>query len=155
MTSGPASSSRPAIRRPDVRAVVDEELEVELRGQAARVAVAAAGLVDAAQPAPEGEVRRLDRVQEQRAVGPAVLDEEEGGIALELRQPEGRVQAADDRLEEIAGDGRRVLELAAREVRGVAGQVGDDEEAGLGGRCHVRTVDLGVAPMSRPCRTWT
>ena len=99
---------------PDERAVVDEHLEVEPRRQPARVAVAGRRLVDAAQPPPEGEVGRLDRVEQQRPVGPPVLDEQERGVALELRQAERRVQAADDRLEEVAGDRRRVLELAAR-----------------------------------------
>ena len=94
-------------------AVMDEHLEVEFRGQPARVAVATRGLVDAPQPAPEGDVGRLDRVEEERPVGSPVLDEEEGRIALELRQPERRFQAADDRLEQVAGDRRRVLDLAA------------------------------------------
>ena len=93
--------------------VMHEQLEVEFGSQPTRVAVAAGGLVDAAQAAPEGDVGRLDRVEEERPVGSPVLDEEEGGIALELRQPEGRIEAADDRLEEVAGDGRRVLDLAA------------------------------------------
>ena len=87
-------------------------------------------LVDAPQPAPEREVGRLDRIEQQRSVGTAVLDEQERGVALELGQPERRLEPPDDRLEQVAGDGRRVLDLASAKVRGVAGQVGDDEEAG-------------------------
>ena len=115
---------------PDERAVVDEQLEVEPGSQPARIAVAGRRLVDAPQPAPKGEVGRLDRVEQEGPVGAPILDEQERRIALELGQPERRLQAADDRLEEVAGDGRRVLHLAARQVGGVAGQVGDDEETG-------------------------
>ena len=96
--------------------VVDEQLEVEPRCQPTRVAVAARGLVDAAQAPPEGDVRRLDRVEEERAVGASVLGEEERSVALELGQPERRLQPPDDRLEQVARDGRGVLDLAA--VRG-------------------------------------
>ena len=117
---------------------MDEQLEVELGGEPARVAVAARRLVDAPEATAEGEVGRLDRVEQQRSVGSAVLDEEEGGVALELRQPERRLEPADDRLEEVARDRRRVLDLASREVRRVPGQVGDDEEAGLGCRAMSR-----------------
>jgi len=39
---------------------------------------------------------------------------------------------ADDRLEQVARNRGCVLELAGREVRGVAGQVGDLEQSGLG-----------------------
>ena len=127
---------------PDEGAVVDEHLEVEPRRQATRVAIAARGLVDAPESTPEREVGRLDRVEQQRPVGSSVLDEEERGVTLELRQPERRLEAADDRLEEVASDGRRMLDLAPGEVCGIAGQIGDDQEAGLGCRCH--------APNARP-----
>ena len=101
----------------DVRAVVDEHLEVEPRCQPARGAVAAGGRVDAPEPAPEGEVARLDRIHQERARSPAVLDEQEPGIALELRQAERRVEATDDGLEQVARDDRCVLELAPRRGR--------------------------------------
>ena len=95
----------------DERPVMDEELEVEAGRQPARVAVAARGLVDAAQPSPERDVRGLDRIEEQGSVGAPVLDEQERRIAFELRQPERRFETADDRLEQVAGDGRGVLDL--------------------------------------------
>ena len=138
MTSDPASSSRPAMRLRTKAPWWTNTLRSSFGRQPARVAVAARRLVDAPQPTPEGEVGRLDRVEQQRPVGASVLDEQERGIALELGQSERRLQPADDRLEEVAGDGRRVLDLAPRQVRGVAGQVGDDQEAGLGCRCHAR-----------------
>ncbi len=118
------------------RAVVHEEFEVEPGRQPARVAVAARGPVDAPQPTPECDVGRLDRVEEQRAVGPPVLDEEECRIALELGQPERWFQAADDRLEEVARDRRRMLDLTSGQVRRVPGEVRDDQEPRLGCRCH-------------------
>ena len=63
----------------------------------------------------EGEVRSLDRVEEQRCVGASILDPQEGGIAFELRQPERRIQATDNGLKQVAGDRGRVLQLAPRE----------------------------------------
>ena len=72
----------------------------------------------------------------ERSVGTAVLDEEERCIAFELGQSERRFRAADDRLEQVTGDGRRVLDLASRQIGGVAGQVRDDEESGLWRRWH-------------------
>ncbi len=122
---------------PDEGAVVDEHLQVQLGRQPTRVAVAGRRLVDAPEPAPEGEVGSLDRVEQQGPVGAPVLDEQERRVALELDQSERRLEAADDRLQEVTGDGRRVLDLAPGEVRGVAGQIGEDQEASLGCRCHV------------------
>ena len=122
----------------DERPVMDEELEIEAGSQPARVAVAARGLVDAAEASTEGQVRRLDRIEEQRPVGASVLDEQEGRIAFELHQPERRFETTDDRLEKVAGDDRGVLDLTPREIGGIARQVGDDQEASLGCRCHAR-----------------
>ena len=135
----------PGDATPDEGTVVDEHLEVESRRQPTRVAVAGRRLVDAPQSTPEGEVGGLDRVEQQGPVGAPVLDEQERRVTLELDQSERRLQPADDRLQEVAGDGRRVLDLAPREVRGVAGQVGEDQEAGLGCRCH----DAKRRPWSR------
>src|SRR3954452_7495327 len=93
---------------PDERAVVDEQLEVESGSQPARVAVACRGLVDAPQPAPEGEVRSLDRVEQKRRFRTPILDEQERSVALELGHTERRFQATDYRLQEVARDCRRV-----------------------------------------------
>ena len=127
----PGELVTPRNRRSDVRAVVDEQLEVQLRGERARVAVAGRRLVDAAQPPAEREVGRFDGVEEQRAVRPAVLDAQERGVAFEFRETEWGIEPPDDRLEQVSRDRGRVLELALREVRRVPGQVRDDEEAGL------------------------
>ena len=50
---------------PDEGPVVDEHLEVQSRGQPTGVAVAGRRLVDAAQPAPEGDIGRLDSIEQQ------------------------------------------------------------------------------------------
>ena len=47
---------------PEDRPVMGDELEVEVRHPHARVAVARRRLTDVAEPAPEGEIRPLDRV---------------------------------------------------------------------------------------------
>ena len=135
----------PGDATPDEGPMVDEDLEVEPRGQPTRVAVAGGRLVDAPQSTPEGEVGRLDRVEQQRPVCAPVLDEQERRVTLELDQSERRLQPADDGLEQVAGDRRRVLDLAPGEVRGVTGQIGEDQEAGLRCRCH----DVKRRPWSR------
>ena len=137
---------------PDILAVMDEQLQVKLGREATRVAVTAGRLINASQPAAEGEVRSLDRVEEQRCIGAPVLDPQEGRVAFEFRQPERRVQATDNRLKQVAGDRGRVLQLAPREICRVSGEVRDDEEAGLGCCAHGLTLDLGVTPMSIPSR---
>ena len=130
--------------RPDERAVMREELEVELRGEVARAAVARGRRVDAPQAPAEREIAGLDRVEQEHRIGAAVLDEQERGIALELREPEWGLEPADDRLEEVARDRGCVLDLAPGEVRRVPGQVGDEEDSGLSGDGHVRTLHLGA-----------
>ncbi len=137
----------------DVGAVVDEELEVEAWCQPTGCAVAARASIDAPEPASEGEVRGLDGVDEERAIGAPVLDEEEAGIALELGESEGRIEASHDGLEQVAGDHRSVLEFATSQVGGMAGEIGEDEEPGLWGDSHRRTVHLGAAPMSIAVRS--
>ena len=74
---------------PDEGAVVDEQLEIEPGRQPARLAVASRGLVDAPQPAPEGNIGGLDRVEEQRPLGTPVLDEQERAVASNLASRNG------------------------------------------------------------------
>ena len=138
MTSGPASSSRPAIRPRMNDPWWTKSLRSRRGASRHELQVAAGGLVDAAEASTERHVRRLDRIEEQGPVGASVLDEQEGRIAFELHQPEWRFETTDDRLEKVAGDDRRVLDLTPGEIGGIARQVGDDQEAGLGCRCHAR-----------------
>ena len=107
----------------------------------------------AVQAATECEVAGLDRVQEQRGLGPAVLDEHERRVALQLRQAERRLQPPDDGLEQVAGDRRGVLDLAPRQVCGVAGEVGERRKP-VSGVAPCQKLDLGATPMSMPvmCR---
>ena len=116
----------------DVRTVVDEQLEVELGREAAGVAVAARRQVDAPEASTKGDVGGLDRIEKELALGATVLDEQEGGVALELRQPEWRIEPPDDRFEQVARDDRGVLDLAARDVGRIAGEVRDQKETSLG-----------------------
>ena len=74
---------------PDEGPVVDKQLEVESRSQTTRVAVATRRLVDAPQAPPEGDVGRLDRVEQQRPVGASVFGEEECCVTLELDSRKG------------------------------------------------------------------
>ena len=126
MTSEPASSSRPAIIRTTNWPWWTKNFRSSRGAKRHERAIAARRLIDASKSAPEGDVRGLDGVEQQGGVSPTVLHVHEGGIALELGQPERAVRGVPTmRLEQVAGDDRRVLDLAAREVRGVARQVGD------------------------------
>ena len=53
---------------PDERAVMNDELHIEALHEAARLTLASARLLDAAQPLSESEIRRLHRVLEKRSV---------------------------------------------------------------------------------------
>ena len=114
------------------RPVVGQELEVEGGHPDAGVAVADRRLADVAQPPAEGEVGALDGVHQRRAVDGLGDDVGERGVAFELGQPEGRPEAADDRVDEVGEDVLRVIELDPGEIAGVAGDVGDDETGGFG-----------------------
>ena len=111
----------------DDRAVVDDDLEVEVRDPDAGVALALRGGGDVPQAAPEREVGPLDRLLQRRALDRRRDDVGEGGVALELGQAQHRPQAADDRRDEVGEDVLGVVELDAGEVAGVAADVGDDE----------------------------
>ena len=78
----------------DRRAVMDHELEVEVRDPDAGVALARGRLADVPAAPAEAEVAALDRVEQHRAVDPVGGHEREGGVTLELGQPEVRPQRA-------------------------------------------------------------
>ena len=69
--------------------VVDQHLEVQPGSQKTRVAVATGRLVDASQAAPEGDVRRLDRIEEERSVGASVFGEEDAASPSNLVSRKG------------------------------------------------------------------
>ena len=117
----------------DRRAVMDDELEVEVGDPDAGVAWTRRRLADVAPAAPEAEVAALDRVEEHRSVELLGGHERERRVAFELGQPEVRPQRGDDGADEVGQDVLRVVELDAGEVPGVPGDVGDEEADGLGG----------------------
>ena len=88
MTSGPSSSSLAGDALAQDRAVVDDELQVEVGDAHARIAVARRRLVHVAASPSEAEVAALDRVEEQRPIQLLGDGERERGVALELGEPE-------------------------------------------------------------------
>ena len=72
------------------RAVVDDELQVEVGDAHARVAFARRRLAHVAASPTEAEVAALDRVEQQRPVQLLRDRERERSVALELGEPEAR-----------------------------------------------------------------
>ena len=116
----------------DRRAVVDDELEVEIRDPDAGVALARRRLADVASAPPEPEVAALDRVEEHRPVDRLADHVGERGIAFELGEPEVRPKRRDDGADEVREDVLRMVQLDVGKVARVPGDVGD-EEAGRSG----------------------
>jgi hypothetical protein len=119
------------------RAVVDDELQVELGDTHTRIAITRCRLAHVAASPSEAEVAALDCVEEQRPIQLLCDGERERGVALELGQPEAGSKRADDRAHEIREDVLRVIELDAREVARVPRDVGEQETGRLS--CHRRT----------------
>ncbi len=126
----PLSSDRP---------MVDHELQVEPRDERACIAVALRGLADVAQVPPEREVAVLDGVLQRRPVHDLRDDVGERGVPLELREPEGGSERADDGIGEVGEDVLSVVELHACEVARVAADIRDDETGGFGSVGHRRS----------------
>src|ERR1700690_2549206 len=82
----------------------------------------------------EPEEAALDRVEEHRTVDLLDGREGEGGVALELREPEVRPECRDDGADEVGEDVLGVVQLHAAQVAGVPGDVGDQEARGVRGR---------------------
>ena len=112
--------------------VVRDELEVELRDEDARVALASRCLADVAQPALEREVAALDRVLQERPIDALGDRVDEGRVAFELGEAEHRPDVRDHRAHQVGQDVLGMVELRSGEKAGVAGDVGDDETGGLG-----------------------
>ena len=115
----------------DGGAVVDDELEVEVRDPDASVALARGGLADVAAPPAKPEVAALDRVEEHRPVDLLSRREHERSIALKLGQPEVGPQRGDDHADEVREDVLRVVQLNVGEVAGISGDIGDQEAGEL------------------------
>ena len=112
--------------------VMGDELQVEPGHPDAGVALARRRLADVADAALEGEVAALDDVAEAGPVDRRRGHVDERGVALELRELEGRAQRADDRVDEIGEDVLGVVELHAGQVAAVPRDVGDDETGRFG-----------------------
>ena len=128
----------------DGGAVVDDELEVEVRDPGAGVALARRRLADVAAAPAEPEVAALDRVEEHRPVDRLGRREGECGIALELGQPEVRPERRDDGADEVREDVLGVVQLDVGEVAGVPGDVGDQEAGGLRGWEHCSSLQSEI-----------
>ena len=143
------------------RSVVDDELQVEVGNAHAGVAFAGGRLADVATTAPEAEVAPLDRVVQQRSVELLGRGIGEGGVALELREPEIRAKGGHDGADEVGQDVLRVVELDAGEVARVARNVGDEEARGLGSgehgrsRCPLSQADFTIRRSLMAVRIWT
>ena len=111
----------------DRRAMVDDELEVEVGDPDARVALAGGRLADVASASAEPEVAALDGVQEHRPVDGLDRREGERRITLELGQPEARPERRDDGADEVREDVLGVVQLDVGEIARVSGDVGDQE----------------------------
>ena len=112
--------------------VVRDELQVEARDEDSGVAVALGRPVDRVLPAPEGEVRGVERAEQHRGVDPVPGHVDEDGVALELAQLHRGRQGAHDRVGQVLEDVLGVVELGSCEVRRVAADVGEGKAARLG-----------------------
>ena len=113
----PASSSRPAIR---CRSTLDmtDELQIEVGDPDTHaLQLRMASVRDLPKPAAEREVRGVDRVDQCRAIDRVRRRNEKRRVALQLLQAKGPMQAADDRLDEVADDGQPWAGLASGEVQ--------------------------------------
>jgi hypothetical protein len=95
----------------DELAVVADEFEVEIPHPAAGVARAGGRLADVAKTLPEGEIHSLHGALQHRAVDLVGDCIEEGGVALELREPERRPQPPHHGVHHVGDDILRMLEL--------------------------------------------
>ena len=87
--------------------------------------------LDVAEPLPEGEIRGLHGLLQHRAVDLVGDCIEEGGVALELREPERRPQPPHHRVHHVGDDILRMLELDTGEKAGVAGDIRDHQTGGI------------------------
>ena len=120
----------------DGRAMVRDELEVEIRDPYAGVALTRRRLTDVAPAAAKPEVAVLDRVEKHRPIDLLGRHVHEGGVTLQLRQPEIGPERCNDRAHEVSKDVLGVVQLDLGEVAGVPGDVGDQEAGRLRGWGH-------------------
>ena len=112
---------------PDELAVMNHELDVEALHPAAGLALATAGLLDAAEPLAERKIGLFDRILHERSIELVGERIDEGRVAFEFGEPEWRTQCPDQSVHDVGDDVLGMVEFdAGHEVR-VAGYVGDRE----------------------------
>jgi hypothetical protein len=132
---------------PDELAVMNHKLNIEALHSAAGLALARAGLLDAAEPLAERKIGLFDRILQKRPIDLVGKRVDEGRVAFELGETKGRTQRPDQRVHDVGDDVLGMIEFdAGHEVR-VAGYVGDRETGLLRFRKHCGT--LPFAPRQR------
>ena len=111
---------------------VNDKFQIKRRYQDTGVAVTGRSVDHVAQTPAKCEVRGLNGVEQHRSVDHRGRHVSEHGISLEFRHFEGRLDAGDDRLEEICEYVLRVLEFGSLQIGGVAGYVGKEQATLLG-----------------------
>ena len=112
--------------------VVYDELEVERRDPAARVARTRRGAIDRRATLREREVARLHRGDERGGFGVGTVDGvSEDGVALELGEREPAAHLLDDRVDQVGEDVGGMLQLDPGQVLGVTADVREDQAAPL------------------------
>jgi hypothetical protein len=121
---------------PDEFAVMNHELDVEALHPGAGLALATAGLLDAAKPLAECKIGLFDRILHERSVDLVGERVDEGCVAFELGKAERRTQRPDQSVHDVGDNVLGMVEFdAGYEVR-VAGDVGDRETGLLRLREH-------------------
>ena len=116
----------------DELAIMADELEIEALHVPAGAALAGCRGFDVPKPPAEGEIGRFDRVLKQRSVDFGRDCVDKGGVPLELREPQRRAKPFQHSVHHVGDDVLRVVEFGRFKKFGVAGDVGDQKQAGSG-----------------------
>ena len=130
--------------------MMNHEFDVEALHSAAGLALARAGLLDAAQPLAESKIGVFDRVLQGRSVNLVGERVDEGGVAFKLGEAERGTQRPDQRVHDVGDDILGMVEFDARDEMRVARYVGDRETGCLRFRKHTRTPIRSAAEAYRP-----
>src|ERR1700722_4561890 len=122
---------------------MNHELDVEALHPAARLALARAGLLDAAEPLAEGEIGLFDRILDERSIDFVGKRIDESRVAFELCEAERRTQRPDQSVHDVGDDVLGMVEFDAGHEMRVAGYVGDHETGRLRFRKHCSALPFG------------
>ena len=115
---------------------MNHELDVEALHSAARLALASARLLDAAEPLAERKIGLFDRVLQERSIDLVGKRVNEGRVALKLGEAERRTQRPDQRVHDVGDDVLGMIEFDAGHEMRVAGNVRDHETGRFRFRKH-------------------